>query len=103
MTYKIIKLQTNKKRNYILLSDIFDWFEPEIIGGTKKSESSSRKAYVIYGNIETVEDFIVSDKKIFRQRKRRFVTAFLDQHGLHKGDLVRVERLAPFTYRFLPG
>lgn len=35
MTYKIIKLQTNKKRNYILLSDIFDWFEPEIIGGTK--------------------------------------------------------------------
>ncbi len=103
MTYKIIKLQTNGTRDYILLSDIFDWFEPEIIGGTKKSEGSARKAYVIYGDIGTVEDFIICDKKIFQQRKRRFVTAFLDQHALNEGDLVKVERLAPFTYRFLPG
>ncbi|MEE4099181.1 hypothetical protein [Pseudomonas viridiflava] len=103
MTYKIIKLRTNDERDYIMLSDIFDWFEPEIIGGTKKSECSVRKAYVIYGDIATVEDFIVCDKKIFQQRKRRFVTAFLDKHALNEGDLIKVERLAPFTYRFLPG
>lgn len=103
MTFRIIKLQTNAKRNYIMLSEIFEWFEPSIVGGTKKAEPSAQKAYVVYADIETVEDFILSDKKIFQQRKARFVTAFLDKYALKEGDPVRVERLAPFTYRFLPG
>ncbi|MGE7957020.1 hypothetical protein ACQKQA_10550 [Pseudomonas sp. NPDC089530] len=102
MSFKIIKLQTNASRDYILLSDIFDWFEPEIIGGTNRAEPPVRNAYVIYGDIETVEDFILSDKKIFQQRKTRFVRAFLDKYALNEGDSVRIERLAPFTYRFMP-
>ena len=103
MPFRIIKLQTNASRDYILLSDIFDWFEPEIVGGTKKMEPAARNAYVIYGDIETVEDFILSDKKIFQQRKVRFVSAFLNKYALKEGDPVKVERLAPFTYRFMPG
>ena len=103
MSFRVIRLQTNAKRDYILLSDIFDWFEASIVGGTKKAEPSIQKAYVIYGDIETVEDFIVSDKKIFQQRKARFVTAFVDKYLLKEGDFVRIERLAPFTYRFSPG
>jgi hypothetical protein len=103
MTFKNIRLQTNATRDYILLSDVFDWFEPEIVGGTSKTEPAARNAYVIYGDIETVEDFILSDKKIFQQRKARFVRAFLDKYSLKEGDYLRLERLAPFTYRFMPG
>ena len=103
MSTKTIRLQTNATRDYILLSEVFDWFEPEIIGGTNASEPAIRKAYVIYGNIETVEDFLLVDKKIFQQRKGRFVSRFLDDHGLQPGDLIKIERLAPYTYRFMPG
>lgn len=103
MDTKTIKLRTNATRDYILLSEIFDWFEPEIIGGVSASEPAARTAYVIYGCIETVEDFLLRDKKIFQQRKGRFVSRFLDDHGLLSGDLIKIERLAPYTYRFMPG
>lgn len=102
MAFKTIKLQTNAERNYILLSSIIEWFEPCIIGGSDKTQPAARKAFVIYGDVGTVEDEIEGGR-FFRRREKAVVTAFLDKFSLQVGDAVTVERLAPYTYRFMPG
>lgn len=101
MASKTIELQTNAERNYILVSSIIDWFEPSIIGGSDKTRLAARKAYVIYGDVATIEDEI-EGSRFFRRREKAVVTAFLDKFNLQPGDPILVERLAPYTYRFMP-
>ncbi|KTC25435.1 hypothetical protein AO392_14505 [Pseudomonas putida] len=102
MASKTIELRTNAERNYILVSAIIDWFEPSIIGGSDKTLPAARKAYVIYGDVATIEDEI-EGRRFFRRREKAVVTAFLDKFSLQPGDPILVERLAPYTYRFMPG
>ncbi|MGE1612299.1 hypothetical protein V1687_16925 [Pseudomonas putida] len=102
MASRTIELRTNAERNYILISSIIDWFEPCIIGGSTKSQPANRKAFVIYGDVATIEDEI-EGSRFFRRREKDVVTAFLDKFALQPGDPIVVERLAPFTYRFMPG
>lgn len=102
MTYRIFPLQTNKKRTYIRLTQVLDWLEPEIFGGNTKLERATRLATVHYGNQPPIEDDIAGRHKFFRQRAGHLAAKFLDEYGLNAGDLIKIERLAPYTYRFIP-
>jgi hypothetical protein len=102
MTYRIFPLQTNNERSYILLTQVLDWLEPGIMGGDTKLERATRLATVQYGNQPSLKDDIAGKHKFFRTRSQNVVAQFLDSHGLQTGDLIKLERLAPYSYRFTP-
>lgn len=102
MDYREFPLKTNRERNYILLSDIIDFFEPQIFGGTTKANQALQLARVQYGNQPAIEDDIPSGHHFFRRRGSGLVTKFLDDNNLQSGDMVRLERVEAFSYRFTP-
>lgn len=103
MTFRTFPLQTNAQRSYILLTDVFDWLEPEIIGGKNRKFPAKQLATVFYGSQDPIQDEVAGDKKIFRKRSTFVVTKFLNDHALVAGSIIKMERLAPFTYRFTAG
>ncbi|MFV3380289.1 hypothetical protein [Pseudomonas sp. NY15354] len=103
MAFRTFPLRTNAERTYIRLTEVFDWLEPEIIGGKNNKLLAKQRATVFYGNQDPIEDDVVGDKKIFRKRSAYVVTKFLDDHDLVVGSAIKMERLAPYTYRFTPG
>lgn len=103
MTYRIFPLQTNKKRTYIRLTKVLDWLEPEIFGGDTDRELATKLALVQYGSLPPISDDIAGKHKFFRRRSQFVVTRFLDDHGLQPGDMIKLERLGPYSYRFTPG
>lgn len=96
----VIKLRTNAQRDYIRLTDIMNWFEPDIKGGNNKSCLAKRMATIQYGNQPAVLDDIDESKGIFRKRAKSLAQRFLNENNLSIGDAIKVERLAPYTYRF---
>lgn len=103
MATRTFPLQTNGQRSYIRLTEILDFFEPEIFGGNLKTNRAPQMASIQYGSQAAFNDDIPSNHNFFRTLKRGVVTKFLDDHKLEKGSLIMIERLAPFTYRFMPG
>ena len=103
MTTRTFPLQTNGQRSYIRLTKVLDFFEPEIFGGNLKSNRARQMASVQYGSQAPITDDIPVNHNFFRTRKCGVVTKFLDDHKLEKGSLIKIERLAPYTYRFTPG
>ncbi|MEZ3499331.1 hypothetical protein [Pantoea sp. KPR_PJ] len=100
MSCVIIELKTNEARNYILLSGLMHWFESDILGGKSKKFKARRMATVQYGDAPPIIDDIDATKCIFRARSKFLVTRFLDENNLSAGDLIKLEKLAPYTYRF---
>jgi hypothetical protein len=103
MSYRIFPLQTNDQRTYIRLTQVLDWLEPEIFGGDTKREPAKQLALVQYGGLPPIRDDIAGKHKFFRSRSQAVVTRFLDDHDLKPGDMIKLERLGPFSYRFMPG
>lgn len=103
MTSRRIPLVTNASRDYILLTQALDIFEPAIFGGKNKSERALKLAQVQYGESPCIMDDIVSDKNIFRCRSKRFVKSFLDDNDLKNGDFIVIKKVAPYTYKILKG
>jgi hypothetical protein len=85
-----------------LLTAVFDWLGPEIVGGKNKSFRSAQLASITYGSQEPIDDDVVGDKKIFRTRRAAVVTKFLDDHNLNPGDVIQIERLAAYAYKITP-
>ena len=97
------ELRTNASRDYIMLSGLMHWFEPDILGGKNKSHKAKSMATVQYGDNPPVLDDIDASKSIFRSRRKCLARCFLDDHGLSNGDLITLERTAPYAYRFTKG
>ncbi|MDB5995255.1 MAG: hypothetical protein JWP42_2391 [Pseudomonas sp.] len=103
MVSRTFQLKTNKQRSYIRLTDVLDFFEADIFGGKTRATKAPRLASVQYGAQSPIEDDIPEGHNFFRGREAGVVTKFLDDHDLHPGDLIRLDRVAPYTYRFMPG
>lgn len=99
MQVRIFPLSTNKKRTYILLTEVMDVFEPAIQGGRSKQQRAKQLAKVQYGNCPVIEDDIDFTKKIFRSRSKFVVTKFLDDFNIKNGDLLKLVKVAPYSYR----
>lgn len=100
MNSVIIELKTNAARDYILFSGLMHWFEKDILGGKSKKFKAKRTATVQYGNAPPVADDIDATKSIFRSRRKSLARKFLDENNLLPRDLIKLEKLAPYTYRF---
>ena len=99
MQVRTFKFRSNKERTYIGLTDVMDFFEPSILGGESKLQRAKQLATIQYGDCAASVDDIDSSKCIFRSRSKFIVTKFLDDNDVQTGDLLRIEKVAPFTYR----
>ncbi|QEW06870.1 DNA binding protein [Nitrincola iocasae] len=101
MKYRSVKLNENSfKNNYILLTEIMDFFPPELIGGSNKVESAE-EATLYIGVCEPVKADIDGAKKFFRVRGP-LTRRFFEAHELKPGDEVIFERVGHHEYHLYP-
>ncbi|WP_312273590.1 hypothetical protein [Pseudescherichia sp.] len=99
MNSRIFSFRSNAERTYIRLTEVIDIVEPSILGGKNKVQKAKKMARIQYGNGPWIEDDIDFTKKIFRSRSKHVVTKFLDDENIEIGDMLKIEKLAAFTYR----
>ena len=88
------------KNNYILLSDILDFFPPELIGGPNGDEAG-QQAIIYFGISDPVRADIDGEKKFFRVRGP-LTRRFFEAHKLEAGDRVIFEKVGKHEYHLYP-
>lgn len=76
-----------------------DFFPGDTVGGANKDGAAPRQLTVSFQPGQTVDTDIDGTKRILRTRAP--VRDFIARAGLAEGDTVVIERVAPYSYRFL--
>lgn len=88
----------NPKNNHIYLRKLLDFFPSDAVGGGNRLEAGRRSLRISFLPGSTVETDIDGDKKFLRARAA--VGEFFRLTGARGGDVVRIERTAPYAYTF---
>lgn len=92
--------QGNIDNNHIYLRGFFEKFPADAIGGSNRASAAMREVAVDWGGGAIVRTDLDGKKKFFR--KRGWIREFFELHGLHAGDVVMIEEIAPYSYRVAP-
>jgi hypothetical protein len=101
LSFRSVKITDGGYKNdYILLSDILDFFPVELIGGSNGDEAG-QKATIYFGISEPVRADIDGKKKFFRVRGP-LTRRFFEAHQLRPGDRVIFEKVGDLEYHLYP-
>lgn len=91
--------QGNIDNSHINLRNFFDKFPADAIGGSNRASAAPREIAVDWGGSDLVATDLDGSKHIFR--KRRWIRDFFERYGVCAGDTIRIEELAPYSYRVI--
>jgi hypothetical protein len=89
----------NIRHSHIYLSSIIDFFPRDAIGGSNKSQIAPKLLTVTFDPGKVVQTDIAGDKKILRVHSS-VLRDFFDRACAKPGDVVEIERTAPYAYTF---
>ena len=87
----------NIDNNHIYLRSFFDEFPVDAIGGSNRAAAAQREIAVDWGGGTVVMTDLDGAKRFFR--KRGWIREFFERNSARAGDVVRIEEVAPYSYR----
>lgn len=96
----------NLRQNHLYVRSLYDFFPPDIVGGSRRNGAAGQIELILDGLNETVHTDIGRDAQTGRPRGflrcRGSLRRFYEHHNVRAGDRVVVEKISPRKFRLAP-
>lgn len=96
-THRLVRVTVGNLRNSHLYLPL-DFFPEDAVGGSNRLNAAPKKIAVKFDPGDKIETDLDGTKRMLRDRSA--IRGFFAEGGFKEGDLVRIDRIAPYSYLF---